>query len=371
MRKYLAASLVYAVMLFVSADQSFSWTHRQPYTGPGSPGFLPTCAAWFTVGATPTLGNCPAGVAFRHWSPLTISLSNPVIAFNTQSYNSASNNTYVRPWSLVDGSYYGFVSVSADSGATYPALALYTTANPLLGWTTPASALIDNVANTWINNMLLHAELAPRSCSRGTYCVYLSASKPNSGPYSIGLFSASTITGPYTPYARNPVIPDTIQCNGESQNMLPNIIQIGGNLVMYTAHSAFTGKSINYWTSPVGDGVNWTCGGVALYAPTVNDWDYPNLYGTIDPFVWLNKHGFYEMVYTVETSGSVQKFGYAVSADGFTWYRYANGPIVMASAIGCPSADNVGDPTVFISGSTLQISGDCTAGVNAATMNNY
>jgi len=97
---------------------------------------------------------------------------------------------------------------------------------------------------------------------------------------------------------------------------LPSIITIGAQLVMYTSIINNNGNMVVYWTSPVADGLTWTFGGIALLPSGSADWD--NAFFVIDPFVFKNSHGFYEMAFTAETTGpSAQKVGYAISADGF------------------------------------------------------
>jgi len=60
-----------------------------------------------------------------------------------------------------------------------------------------------------------------------------------------------------------------------------------------------------YWTSPVADGLTWTFGGIALLPSGSADWD--NAFFVIDPFVFKNSHGFYEMAFTAETTDRALK----------------------------------------------------------------
>jgi hypothetical protein len=165
--------------------------------------------------------------------------------------------------------------------------------------------------------------------------------------------------------------------------MLPDGVQIGSNLVMYTPNNDNIGTTINYWTSPTSDGIHWTLGslnsGVSLAAPISSDWEYTNLYGIIDSWTIKNSHGFYERAYTAARSSPSppQTIGYAVSADGYQFWRYQTAPILNASGL-CASLSSgqIGDTTFIENSGSFKVGVTCDNGSNtafgaSATMTDY
>jgi hypothetical protein len=120
---------------------------------------------------------------------------------------------------------------------------------------------------------------------------------------------------------------------------------------MYSAVNDNDSGYIAVWTSPVGDGVNWTFDGAALQGPvTSGQWNYASFPYVIDPYVFKNSHGFYEMAYTAFSGNYLphQKMGYAIATtpDG-PFYPYAGGPLVDQFSTVYPGDTNIGDG-VFI-----------------------
>ena len=304
-------------------------------------------------------------------------MTHPFINSGGFAWNSAGITTlYPRPWTLVAGTYYAMGSGTTQvSGQVWKSVGLYTSTKPLTGWTVPATAIISAVANTWIDHYLLHSVFAPAGCSQGNFCVFLSAMNNASGD-TIGLFSASTITGPYTAYSGNPVLSNVAQCNGVGLPMLPSIVQIGTTYYMYTALHDNTGTFLVYWTSPANDGVNWTCRGPMFRTVNSTDWDFTNFGGIIDPHVWLNSHGFYEMFYTAEHGSPVgQNVGYMISPNGTTWYKYTLNAVITPGTF-CDGLAFVGDANEFEGSGTFQAFYDCSDGttvsyVNSSTMTDH
>jgi hypothetical protein len=94
---------------------------------------------------------------------------------------------------------------------------------------------------------------------------------------------------------------------------LPSLITVGSTAYMYVAANADSGTTILVFTSPVsGNGSTWTFAGTALAAPVSGDWDFGSIF-VIDPFVYVNKQGFYEMGFTSNVLG--QKMGYAIASN--------------------------------------------------------
>ena len=234
-RTVTAALLVFVVSLLVLASQSRGFNHGVPFTG--TTGFLPTCTSTDSSGNPIT---CPAGVAFRDWRYLLGNANNPVVPSNTGTYNAVNmGNPYLAPQNLVNGTWYGFGQCSPagadlNSNSGYPQICM-THSSDLVHWTNDdaLNPVISAVANTWMHQYLLHPVLSP-TCNLATYCMYFSA-MDNAGTDSIGLFLANAITGPWTAYSGNPVIPSSATCVGD-HHMLPTIIQIGSTKFMYTAY---------------------------------------------------------------------------------------------------------------------------------------
>ena len=119
-----------------------------------------------------------------------------------------------------------------------------------------------------------------------------------------------------------------------------------------------------------------------------------SLYGLVDPWVWKNRHGFYEMLYTAVTDTAYigccvnvhggQAVGYAVSTDAINWYKYTSYPVVsleanypgqsmLASSCGDPTANNgtAGNNSVVEVGDTLYYTPICVNGGWLFTMPDY
>jgi hypothetical protein len=108
---------------------------------------------------------------------------------------------------------------------------------------------------------------------------------------------------------------------------------------------------------------------LGVTAPTCTDWDFHSTSSgpyVIDPFVFKNSHGFYEMAYTSEISG-VQLIGYAISQDGFLWYRYGTGAILTPNSTQTGSTQIfVGDTVFDQDGTTFTLLFDDANGTNIA-----
>ena len=350
-RAMLAALLVLTVSVFVllPPQPGHGWGDG-PFHGPGSVGWLPTCTSTDQTGATIT---CPPGIAFRDWKYLQAHPNNPVI---TNPRNDGvvyiNGNPYLGPQNLIGGTWYGFGQCNQHfdfSIAGYNQLCEWTSTD-LVHWTdNPANPIIRASSGTWRAQYLLKPNLKP-GCNLATYCLYFSA-QDGTGADAIGLLLASNIMGPWTEYSGNPIIPATTTCAGASHFMLPGMIRIGSTDYMYLAYGDNTSQNLVLFTAPTTTDTTWTCVGVVFRGPVAGDWDAngtpapngntPNaalvdVYGQIDPWVWKNKHGFYEMLYTTVYSSAAyvgyccnsggQATGYAVSADALTWFKYTPSP---------------------------------------------
>lgn len=331
------------------------------------PGFyIPTTTVAVTASQTTPL---PANIAFRDFTTLTAFSSGAAITSPSGSTYKATGVAAprVRTSGKIGATYYAPLACNSLAG-TWNGICIYNSTN-LTAWTDPGAtinAAITNTASTWKDHYLLHPTLSP-SCSIDTYCLYYSATTSGGNHPSIGLAHSADMQH-WTDYGSNPVINDTTAgALGQlTQNMLPSVIQIGSTLYLYAATGCVANCSnfIVYWTSPASDGINWTYGGVALSPPGSGDWNVGK--GIIDPMVFQNSHGFYEMVYTSNgnfPNGNLQQIGYAISADGVNFYNYQAAPLLKTGTTAFPGTlpvviTYIGDALLYSDGTTFYVYSD-------------
>lgn len=314
-------TLHYMGMLFVLLYASFAvaFSHGNLV---GSPGWLNTCTSAYN--GSPV--NCPSGIAFRDWTQLTANFpGTQTTPMNTAAWNAGSQSTVFLPVINISGTLYGFTYASAgpeQAGQPYiSTINLYTSTTGYLGWTGYGSnPLVSASSDTDIDASFSYM-LQPRVIKIGsTYLMYLSAASTTYGNKSeVYLFTATSLTGPWTAYQTLPVV-----AHGSVTNNVPCIVQFGGQYIMYVSYG--TTDTIYYYTSPNGY-PPWTFVGQALQFNT-GDWDTGDV--DQDPFVIVNSHGFCEMTYTA-LGGNTQSIGYAISPDCITWYKYQTSFILQGS----------------------------------------
>lgn len=322
-------------------------------TLPGLPGFLSSCSTIYSGVTT----NCPAGVYYRDFQeltnyPLPGNLQAPtttlIAAQNSGTYNASgtgvpllhrANKISTNYFALADSVLSGHTLWSNDAqwqGTSVTTLAANAT-NPA----------ITVAASTWKDHYIVHPDITGQ-CSLNTWCAYYSGIS-SGGTYSIGVASSSDGIN-YTDSGSNPVI--TTQ-GGVTGPGVIGVLPIGSNNNVYAATNNGTGTTIVYFTCPIANSATCSYGGVALPAPALGDWDFGSS-RVIDPFVSINQHGFYEMCYTAIWLGVgipfTQQIGYAVSADGVTWYKYQ--PRVLLTGT---TTIYTGDGDVFEDGTTLSL----------------
>jgi hypothetical protein len=328
--------------------------------------YIPTTTATVTQSQVVPL---PPGIAFRDFSSLTAYSGNPIIPQNTGTYNAGGvSNVYASAPSHVGATLFGWANctVSGASRNNWINQCLYE-GTDTQHWTDQSAnnPIVTASAGTWDDHYLLHPALSP-VCTTNTFCMYLSAFN-SSNNWSIGLFTASVPAGPWTNYSGNPVLSSSQIANFPDPG-LPSIAQAGSNVYMYTADSNNAGTFIGIWQR-VSD-TNWKFVGPATNPPISGDWDFTNNTGVIDPWVWFNKHGFYEMVYTsqLSTGGGEQSLGYEISADGLTWYKYQAAPILTftnaCTVSPISGAKFVGDGVFFEDGTNFHLTNNCDDAVS-------
>ena len=312
---------------------------------------------------------CPAHMAFRDFSVLTPSSSNPIISENTgNAWESGGvSNPYVSPAStwFSGGNYYGFTNAtSSNCHGDWMSFSLYKSAN-LIAWTedttnapylqafgsgfTGSCTQGTGIASFWE----LHPAPLPFGCTVSAvthnFCVLYGAESTTA---TLNTFMAwsDTIDGNYTPagctgpgecLAPTPVIPSSptgVPTGGQAptnQNV-PAVFNVGGSggtNYIVTGNAAAGNSFLHEWSTPAIPTVTqpqWL--EIALATPLAADWDTGSSY--IDPAVLPNDCHFYEMFYTafkasgLQGSGKEQAIGYAVSPDGQMWFKWNTGPII-------------------------------------------
>ena len=323
--------------------------------------YVPTTTAAVTQNQTI---NCPTGVAFRDWSTLTAYASNPIIPQNTGTYNAGGVSNPYATFGNVSGTLYGLANctVSGVNRATWPNQCLYT-GTDILHWTDDSALnpLIHTTAANWDDHYMLHGSLL-HPCPAATWCYYVSAMDNAANSY-VGLFlSNSTAPTSFTEWTANSPLIGT--SGAFPMPELPSVISVGAAQWMYIA-AGNAGNQIGRWVAT--DGIHFTFAGTALPPPVATAWDAAQA-GIIDPMVYKNQHGFYEMVYTQESAvgGAHQDLGYAVSPDGIMWWEYQTASILTHTAA-CTvapiaGAAYIGDGTMFENGTTFYLIGNCDDG---------
>lgn len=315
--------------------------------------YIPTTTVAVTQNQTE---NCPAGVAFRDFAPLTYAGFNPIIPQNTASYNAGGVAGPFMSSVKIGSTYYSFTNctVAGANRDNWVNHCLYSS-TALTGsvWTPdPGNPLITTTASTWKDHYMLHGVLAP-TCTVDVYCFYVSAMNTGAAS-SIGLLTAPDITGPWTGHPSNPVVSVTEGGIHNASPSLPGMIRLGSDLYMCTSVNNNQGQYLVSFKSPVSDGVTWAFESVLLEPPLATDWD-TNSYGIIDCHIFLNNRGFYEMAYSaiLPNGRPKQEIGYAVSLDGKRWWKRQDAPIIVTGGSAYPGVDWIGDFAFYQNGGTF------------------
>jgi hypothetical protein len=309
-----------------------AWTSKQssPQFGPTMwPGFLPTGTSQDFTNPNPIWPTNTSTPPYRDFANFTDYGSNPITPQNTGTYNDKGvGQPYARANAKIGSTYFALAQASPTSNNNWINLALYTSVSPPLSWTASASnPAITASAGQWDNSYLLHADIIPSPLGDGTLWAYYSAMSAGN-VWGIGLAKSDALGTTWTKYGQ------VISTSGNATNPgLPTVIKIGSTYYLYCCDNGNNSSKIVYFTSL--DGITWTYGGVALGAPPSGAWDTQRG-AIIDPWVSLNKHGFYELCYTATMGAGGNEFnqriGYAVSPDGITWTYYSADSIFVGNS---------------------------------------
>lgn len=136
--------------------------------------------------------------------------------------------------------------------------------------------------------------------------------------------STTTIPLGFIKHENNPVLENGLIGDWDYDLVFaPTVIKDGPTYKMWYTGSNGSGYQIGYATST--DGINWTkhAGNPVLTNGTSGSWDYGHVY---EPVV-IKDNSTYKMWYT-GFNGSNERIGYAESTDGINWTKYAGNPVL-------------------------------------------
>jgi formylglycine-generating enzyme required for sulfatase activity/predicted GH43/DUF377 family glycosyl hydrolase len=148
----------------------------------------------------------------------------------------------------------------------------------------------------------------------------------------------------WTKYTSNPVMDhgpsgtfDSIYAWG------PKVIKVGATYHMwYTGHSGEGSYNIGHATSP--DGIAWTKDAAnPVLTNSANGWDL--MYITAGSVLYFN--GAFHLWYSGFDGSYVYRIGYAKSADGVTWTKGSNNPVLNIGPSGGFDSTYVYEPSVL------------------------
>ena len=182
---------------------------------------------------------------------------------------------------------------------------------------------------------------------------------------SPGLLGAASGPGVWTKHAENPVFQPGASGAWDGANVYDPAVLYDGEIyrMWYTGNPPGASVDrIGYATSA--DGLSWTRGSVApvLPAGAWSTWDSGRVWGA--DVLYDDGDGLYKMWYTGQAASARESIGYATSPDGIVWTRHAGNPVLESGAPGEWDAGTVQDPSVIKDGDLYKMWYDgWTAGV--------
>lgn len=167
------------------------------------------------------------------------------------------------------------------------------------------------------------------------------------------LLTAPNVPSHWTKLPGNPVL--SIGGSGAWDDQwiyAPSVLLDGSTYKMWYAGSsvADTTRKIGYATSP--DGITWTRQGSApVFTPgAAGAWDAKIGLPTV-----IKDGSTYKMWYTGMDTAGIARVGYATSADGITWTKYASNPVMNVGTSGSWDSTYVGMTSVIKVGSSYKL----------------
>lgn len=343
-------------------------------------------AATVPVNATQTIP-CTPGLAFRDYSLLKPYSGN---FFPMQNASEAWQAGGVSPFFAqsfkVGDTYYAMAnSTDATNHNDWFAFSLYAGKSPFALTEVsgpvlqiPGSDYTNGTVGTSTNMKvyMLHPAYSPNGCTvSGTfhaYCVYASASNATTASgapagQNVFLAYADAITGPYTWYPSNSAPGNLTPYSGlnstANNSTIPGILTDGTTNFLYLTNNNNGATRTNVWTSPVGDGVNWTFAAQVINPVLSADWDYSGFQAYNDSYPIKNACGFYELYYTTLSSAVGpqnvrQRIGVMISDNPLgPWFK-APGPVIPATSGMYGGTPYIGDTSILIRKGTFIWSGN-------------
>ncbi len=193
-----------------------------------------------------------------------------------------------------------------------------------------ANPIFAPVTNTWKDSQWERGRVvynaAETDPNRLYKCYTAGRDATNVGRIGV-LFSPDSIT--WTEYGSNPIIVSSPTVGNGIED--PYTIMVSGTYHLYTESTSGADAAVQHWTST--DGVAFSLVGIAVPHGGAGAWDEVK---TGTPVVWIESGTWY-MVYDGRDALDNQQVGSAHSADGITWIKNANNPIITAASGTVPS----------------------------------
>jgi len=255
-------------------------------------------------------------MGYMDWQNTTTVLKSPCYVFLTE-WNIENNK-------MVDGTTPGLRKYSALPDLSN-AVEVYRRGNAVVyvvGVASLTTSAATNITNT-------------TATLNGTVVFFNGGGDDSGRNYSIGVAIADS-SGKFIKYDGNPIIKSGEYKFDAYQAKDQWVIQIGRQYVMYfkgatsgwvdTIHYAISGDCIS-WTVPLGETAIIPAGGAGTF--DVGGTSFPRV---IDTGVVGAKR--YRMIYTGRNAAGNYQAGYAYSADGFSWTKGVNNPVIPIGAGG-------------------------------------
>lgn len=167
--------------------------------------------------------------------------------------------------------------------------------------------------------------------------------------------SAPNVPSNWTKLPGNPVLTHGTTLQWDDQWVWgPSVILDGSTYKMwYVSYGQVSiSRKIGYATSP--DGITWTkvaTGPVLSPGTSAGDWDVAGVsYPTV-----IKDGSTYKMWFNGVDLAGIGRVGYATSADGITWTKYAGNPVMNVGTSGSWDSTYVGMPSVIKVGTTYML----------------
>lgn len=185
--------------------------------------------------------------------------------------------------------------------------------------------------------------------SAGAYYIFYGANKGSGSPqYTIAQASSSTVTGPWSKYASNPVLlPGSATTWDDERVQYPCVIYENGTYKMWYAGFDGSKWEIGYATSTATGGAgSWSKSGSnpIFKVGATGTWDSANV-----KMPWVLRVGTtYHMWYVGDAAAGGTHIGHATSTNGISWTRDLADPVMRTDPSIGWEATRVEQPSVLM-----------------------